>query len=46
MPVASDAEIDALLDQVNEQGMNSLTKEQKATLKRHSEEMRRRRENE
>lgn len=44
LPSATEAEIDALLDQVNEQGMNSLSKEQKATLKRHSEEMRRRRE--
>lgn len=44
LPTATEAEIDALLDQVNDQGMNSLTKEQKATLKRHSEEMRRRRE--
>lgn len=43
-PAASDAEIDALLDQVNEQGFDSLTKQQKATLKRHSEEMRRRRD--
>lgn len=45
-PAASDAEIDALLDQVNEQGFDSLTKQQRATLKRHSEEMRRRRDQE
>ncbi len=41
---ASDAEIDALLDQVSEQGINSLTKQQKQTLERHSKEMKRRRE--
>lgn len=41
---ASEAEIDALLDQVNEQGLDSLTKQQKQTLERHAEEMRRRRD--
>lgn len=41
---ASDAEIDALLDQVSEQGMGSLTKQQKQTLERHAKEMRKRRD--
>lgn len=41
---ASEAEIDALLDQVNEQGLNSLTKQQKQTLERHAKEMRKRRD--
>lgn len=41
---ASEAEIDALLDQVNEQGLNSLTKQQKQTLERHAQEMRKRRD--
>lgn len=40
----SEAEIDALLDQVNEQGLDSLTKKQKQTLERHAKEMRKRRE--
>ncbi len=40
---ASEAEIDALLDQVNEQGLDSLTKKQKQTLERHAKEMRKRR---
>ncbi len=44
VPTASDAEIDALLDQVNEQGIGSLTKQQKAMLERHAKEMRRRRD--
>lgn len=43
-PSSSDAEIDALLDQVNELGIDSLTKQQKATLERHAKEMRRRRD--
>jgi hypothetical protein len=41
---ASEAEIDSLLDQVNEQGLDSLTKQQKATLERHAKEMRKRRD--
>lgn len=41
---ASEAEIDALLDQVSEQGINSLSKQQKQTLERHSKEMKRRRD--
>ncbi len=40
----SDAEIDALLDQVSEHGIDSLTKDQKRILTEHSKEMRRRRE--
>lgn len=40
----SEAEIDALLDQVNEQGLDSLTKKQKQTLERHAKEMRKRRD--
>ncbi len=43
-PPASEAEIDALLDQVNELGLDSLTRQQKATLERHAREMRRRRD--
>lgn len=41
---ASEAEIDALLDQVSDQGIDSLTKQQKQTLERHSKEMRKRRD--
>lgn len=41
---ASEAEIDALLDQVSEQGLDSLTKKQKQTLDRHAKEMRKRRD--
>ncbi len=41
---ASEAEIDALLDQVSEQGMDSLTKQQRQTLERHAKEMRKRRD--
>ncbi len=41
---ASEAEIDALLDQVNDQGLDSLTKKQKQTLERHAKEMRKRRD--
>lgn len=41
---ASEAEIDALLDQVSEQGMGSLTKQQKQSLERHAQEMRKRRD--
>ena len=41
---ASEAEIDSLLDQVSEHGIDSLTKQQKQTLERHSQEMRKRRE--
>lgn len=41
---ASEAEIDALLDQVNEHGIDSLTRQQKATLERHAKEMRRKRD--
>ncbi len=41
---ASEAEIDALLDQVSEHGMESLSKDQKQTLERHAQEMRKRRE--
>lgn len=41
---ASEAEIDALLEQVNEQGFESLTKKQKQTLEQHAKEMRRRRD--
>ena len=41
---ASEAEIDSLLDQVSEQGIDSLTKQQKQTLERHSKEMRKRRD--
>ncbi len=40
----SEAEVDALLDQVNAFGIDSLSKEQKATLERHAEQMRRRRD--
>jgi len=45
MAAASEAEIDALLDQVNDQGLDSLTKKQKQTLERHAKEMRKRRDN-
>lgn len=41
---ASEAEIDALLDQVNDFGLESLTKQQKQTLERHAQEMRKRRD--
>ncbi len=41
---ASEAEIDSLLDQVSERGIDSLTKQQKQTLERHSKEMRKRRD--
>ncbi len=41
---ASEAEIDALLDQVSEHGMDSLSKQQKKTLENHAQEMRKRRE--
>lgn len=41
---ASEAEIDALLDQVSERGIDSLTKQQKQTLEQHSKEMRKRRD--
>lgn len=41
---ASEAEIDALLDQVSEHGMDSLTKQQRQTLERHAQEMRKRRD--
>ena len=41
---ASEAEIDELLDQVNAFGLDSLTKEQKQTLERHAQEMRKRRD--
>lgn len=41
---ASEAEIDALLDQVSEHGMDSLSKQQKQTLERHAKEMRKRRD--
>jgi len=41
---ASEAEIDALLDQVSDQGIESLTKQQKQTLERHAKEMRKRRD--
>lgn len=41
---ASEAEIDALLDQVSDLGIDSLTKQQKQTLERHSKEMRKRRD--
>lgn len=41
---ASEAEIDALLDQVNDQGIDSLSKSQKQTLERHAKEMRKRRD--
>ena len=41
---ASDAEIDALLEQVSEEGVGSLTKQQKQTLERHSKELRKRRD--
>lgn len=41
---ASEAEIDALLDQVSEQGMGSLSKQQKQALERHAKEMRKRRD--
>lgn len=40
----SEAEIDSLLDQVSERGIDSLTKQQKQTLERHSKEMRKRRD--
>ncbi|MGI9605220.1 MAG: DUF6576 domain-containing protein [Acidimicrobiales bacterium] len=43
-PTASDAEIDAVLDQVNEQGLDSLTKQQKSMLEKHAREMKRRRD--
>lgn len=41
---ASEAEIDALLDQVSEQGVGSLSKQQKQTLEKHAKEMRKRRD--
>lgn len=41
---ASEAEIDALLDQVSDQGMGSLSKQQKQMLERHAKEMRKRRD--
>ena len=41
---ASDAEIDALLDQVSEHGVGSLSKQQKQMLERHAKEMRKRRD--
>ena len=41
---ASEAEIDALLDQVSEQGVSSLSKQQKQTLEKHAKEMRKRRD--
>lgn len=41
---ASEAEIDALLDQLSEHGMDSLSKQQKQTLERHAQEMRKRRD--
>jgi len=41
---ASEAEIDALLDQVSEQGISSLTKQQKQTLENHSKDLRKRRD--
>ena len=41
---ASEAEIDSLLDQVSEHGIDSLTKQQKQALERHSKEMRKRRD--
>lgn len=41
---ASEAEIDALLDQVSEHGMDSLTKQQRQTLEKHAQEMRKRRD--
>ena len=41
---ASDAEIDALLEQVSEEGVGSLTKQQKQILERHSKELRKRRD--
>lgn len=41
---ASEAEIDALLDQVSENGMDSLTKQQRRTLEQHAKEMRKRRD--
>lgn len=41
---ATEAEIDALLDQVNAFGIDSLSKDQKKTLERHAEEMKKRRE--
>ncbi len=44
VPTASEAEIDALLDQVSDLGFDSLTKQQKQTLERHSKEMRKRRD--
>ena len=40
----SDAEIDSLLDQVNEQGIDSLSKQQRQALERHAKEMRKRRD--
>ena len=43
-PSASEAEIDALLDQVSEQGFDSLTRKEKQILQRHSKEMRKRRD--
>lgn len=42
--LASEAEIDALLDQLNEHGIDSLTKAQRQTLERHAKEMRKRRD--
>lgn len=44
VPKASEAEIDALLDQVSEHGIGSLSKQQKQALERHSKEMRKRRD--
>ncbi len=41
---ATEMEIDALLDQVSEQGIDSLSKKQKQQLERHSKEMRKRRD--
>ena len=41
---ATEAEIDALLDQVNAFGIDSLSKDQKKTLERHAQEMKKRRE--
>ena len=41
---ATEAEIDALLDQVNAFGIDSLSKDQKKTLERHAQEMKKRRD--
>lgn len=41
---ASEAEIDALLDQVSEHGFDSLTKQQRQTLEKHSKDLRKRRD--